>query len=187
MIGDLSRKGNSLPIVGLSGAEVGELVSSSSGRQAEEKLVATRHQATDRNPLFVDGVVRLLIAEGRLARAESGDAFRIPNGVQESIRRRLVKLPEETSQMLSIASVMGNEVEIEVLGQVSGSAPDEIIERMEGALRAGIVVNSPIGGARYRFSHALIREALYQDLPAKRRSSYTPRLAQRSRKFIRTT
>jgi hypothetical protein len=40
---------------------------------------------------------------------------------------------------------------------------------MEGALRAGIVVNSPIGGSHYRFSHVLVREVLYRDLPTKRR------------------
>ena len=57
LIGDLSREGNSFPIMGLSEAEVGELVSSSWGRQADAKLVADVYQATDGNPLFVDGVV----------------------------------------------------------------------------------------------------------------------------------
>jgi tetratricopeptide (TPR) repeat protein len=169
LIGDLSREGHSLPMVGLSELEVGEFVANSSGRKADGRLVADLYQATDGNPLFVDGVVRLLVAEGRLDRAAAGDTFKIPDGVQESIRRRLLKLPEETNRMLSIASVIGNEFETQLLTQASGSASEEIVERLEGALRAGIVVDSPIGGPHYRFSHPLVREALYQDLPARRR------------------
>jgi tetratricopeptide (TPR) repeat protein len=169
LLGDLSREGHSIPIVGLSEAEVGEFVASSSGKKADQKLVAHLYQAADGNPLFVDGVLRLLIAEGKLDQAVAGDAFKIPDGVQESIRRRLVKLPKETNLLLSIASVIGTEVESQLLAKVSGSTPDEIVERMEGALRAGIMIDSPIGDSHYRFSHPLVREALYQDLPTKRR------------------
>jgi tetratricopeptide (TPR) repeat protein len=170
LIGDLSREGHSIPILGLSEAEVGEFVASRSGRKADEKLVADLYQTTDGNPLFVDGVVRLMVAEGKLDRAGAGDAFKIPDGVRESIRRRLVKLPEETNRMLSIASVIGNEVETQLLAQVSGSAAEQIVERMERVLRAGIIIDLATDGSHYRFSHALVREALYQDLPAARRA-----------------
>jgi predicted ATPase len=80
LIGELSREGHSIPIVGLSEAEVGEFLTSRSGKKADEKLVANLYQATDGNPLFVDGVVRLLVAEGKLERAVTGEAFKIPRG-----------------------------------------------------------------------------------------------------------
>jgi predicted ATPase len=60
LIGDLSREGHTIPIAGLSQAEVGEFVASSSGGKADEKLVADLYRATDGNPLFVDGVVRVM-------------------------------------------------------------------------------------------------------------------------------
>src|SRR6516225_4138352 len=41
---------------------------------------------------------------------------------------------------------------------------------METVLRAGIIVDHATGGSHYRFSHALVREAMYQDLPATRRT-----------------
>ena len=69
LIGDLTREGHSIPIAGLSQTEVGEFVESSSGKKADDKLVADLYQATDGNPLFVDGVVRLLVAEGKVDRA----------------------------------------------------------------------------------------------------------------------
>jgi predicted ATPase len=40
---------------------------------------------------------------------------------------------------------------------------------MEGALWAGNLIDSG-GSSHYRFSHAWVREALYEDLPAKRRN-----------------
>src|SRR5215469_15221463 len=132
LIGDLSREGHSLLIPGLSEAEVGEFVASSSGKEADEKLVSGLYQATDGNPLFVDGVVRLLASEGKLNGKGAGDAFKIPEGVQESIRRPLVKLAEETNRILSIASVIGNQFETQLLAHVSGFAPEEIVDRMEG-------------------------------------------------------
>jgi predicted ATPase len=170
LIGDMNREGYSIPIAGLSQAEVGEFVESSAGKKADDKLVADLYQATDGNPLFVDGVVRLLVAEGKLGRARlHSSAFSIPDGVRESIRRQLVKLQEETTALLSIASTIGTDFETGLLGRVSGSAAQEIVERMDEAERARIVIDYATGASRFRFSHALVREALYKDLSAKRR------------------
>ncbi len=170
LIGDLCRAGHSIPLAGLSQAEVGEFVESSSGEKADGKLVESLFQATDGNPLFVDGVVRLLIAEGRVDRAgPDGIAFKLPDGVRESILRRLVRLSEETNSMLSMASAIGNEFEARLLAEVSAYPTEQITERMEEATRAGIVIDGGTGDSRYRFSHALVREAVYKDLPARRR------------------
>ena len=50
LIGNLSREGHSLPILGLSEAEVGEFVAINSGKKANGKLRTDFHQATDGNP-----------------------------------------------------------------------------------------------------------------------------------------
>ena len=141
LVGDLDREGRSILIPGLSEVETGEFVESNVGKRADRKLVADLYHATDGNPLFVDGVLRLLVAAGRvnIARVDA-NAFKIPDGVRDSIRRRLERLPEETNLMLSIASVIGNDFETRLLGEVSGSAAEQLIERMEEAGRAGIVL-----------------------------------------------
>ena len=170
LIGDLTRESLALPIPGFSEAETREFIETNSGKKAVNKLVTDLYQATDGNPLFVDGVVRLLVAEGKVDRTRlDGTAFKIPDGLRESIRRRLAKLPEETSPILSAASVIGNDFETRLLAKVSGSTAKQITEQMEGAILAGIVIVGATGSKRYRFSHALIREALYQDLALIRR------------------
>jgi tetratricopeptide (TPR) repeat protein len=168
LIGDLNREGRPVPIAGLSEAEVGQFVERSSGQKPDDKLVADLYRATDGNPLFVDGVVRLLIAERKLGKAtRSRNAFKIPDGVRESIRRGLAALSEETNAVLSIASVIGNEFDARLLERVSGSSAEQIVEQMEEATRIGTVDSARAGYACYQFSHALIREAIYEEIAAK--------------------
>jgi predicted ATPase len=169
LVGDLIREGRTVSIAGLSQAEVGAFIERSAAKKADDKLVADLYHATDGNPLFVDGVVRLLAAEGKLARGFDGAAFKIPDGVRESIRRRLAALSNEANSLLSVASVIGNEFETRLLERVSGHSPEQMVERIDEAVRIGILKTEAPGFARQQFSHALIREALYDDLAANRR------------------
>ena len=170
LIGDLIREGRTVSISGLSQAEVGEFIELSSVKKADDKLVADLYQATDGNPLFVDGVVRLLAAEGTLARTGfDGSAFKIPHGVRESIRRQLAALSDEANALLSIASVIGNEFATRLLERVSGRSPEQIVEQTDEATRIGVLRPRASEFARQQFSHALIREVLYDDLAANRR------------------
>jgi tetratricopeptide (TPR) repeat protein len=167
LIGHLIREGSTLPLAGLSKTEVRQFVEQSSGQKAKEKLVADLYRATNGNPLFVDGVVRLLIAGGKVD--IGSNEFEIPDGVRESIRRRLATLSSETKTLLSIASVIGNEFDVRSLELVSGSHAEQIVERFEDSRRIGIVSSSGSLPRQYRFAHALVREVLYRDLPASRR------------------
>ena len=88
LIGDLIREGQTVSIAGLSQAEVGAFIERGSAKKADDKLVSDLYHATNGNPLFVDGVVRLLAAEGKLERTGfDSSAFKIPDGVRGSIRR----------------------------------------------------------------------------------------------------
>jgi tetratricopeptide (TPR) repeat protein len=170
LIGDLIREGRTVSVAGLSQAEVGEFIERSAAKKADDKLVADLYHATDGNPLFVDGVVRLLAAEGKLARTGfDGSSFRIPDGVRESIRRRLAALSDEARSLLSIASVIGNEFEMRLLGRVSERSQEQMVEQIDEAVRIGVLRAGTPGFARRQFSHALIREVLYDDLGSNRR------------------
>jgi tetratricopeptide (TPR) repeat protein len=170
LIGDLIREGRTVSVGGLSQAEVGEFIERGSAKKADDKLVTDLYHATDGNPLFVDGVVRLLAAEGKLEQTGfDGSAFKIPDGVRESIRRRLAELSAEANSLLSIASVIGNEFDQRLLERISGRSSEQMIEQTDEALRIGVLRTGGPGFARQQFSHALIREVLYEDLAANRR------------------
>jgi tetratricopeptide (TPR) repeat protein len=171
LLGDLSREGRRLPLRGLGPAEVGRFIEMVSGIAPAPGLVSAVHRVTDGNPFFLDEVVRVLASDGRLA---AGDALplerlRVPAGVREAIRRRLLPLGSERRAVLAIAAVLGHEFDLQVLQRASELSPERILEVLGEAARAGILLELPSAPGRCGFSHTLVRESLYDDLPPARR------------------
>ncbi|HUA34455.1 MAG TPA: AAA family ATPase [Candidatus Binataceae bacterium] len=167
LAGALIREGLTIPLAGLSQDEVGRFIERTAGQKARDTLITELYRVSGGSPLFVEGVVRLLVAEGKID--SSTASFEIPDGVRESIRRRLAALSTETNSTLSIASVIGNDFKARLLEALPGLSAEQIVERMDEAARFGIVTGGSAPHWQYRFSHALVREVLYKDLPAKRR------------------
>jgi tetratricopeptide (TPR) repeat protein len=170
MLGDIIRHGQRLPLRGLRERDVGEVVERVAGHRPSDRVVRAIHHATEGNPFFVDEVVRLLTAEGRLDDAARVAAVRIPDGVRETIRHRLEPLPDRTLQLLYTASVIGREFRIDTLQRVSGADHAELDEALGEALGGGVIAERASALGSYGFSHGLIRETLYDDLGPRRRA-----------------
>jgi tetratricopeptide (TPR) repeat protein len=169
-LGDIIRHGQRLPLRGLRERDVGEVVERVAGRRPPDRVVRAIHSATEGNPFFVDEVVRLLSAEGRLDDAAQVAGVRIPDGVRETIRHRLEPLPDRTLQLLHTASVIGREFRIDTLQRVSGAEPTELDAALGEAVDSGVIAELPSALGSYGFSHGLIRETLYDDLGPQRRA-----------------
>ncbi|MFP5362132.1 MAG: ATP-binding protein [Thermoleophilia bacterium] len=168
-LGDIIRHGRRLPLRGLRERDVAEVVEQVAARRAPEPVVRAIHQATEGNPFFVDELVRLLSAEGRLDDAAQVAGARIPDGVRETIRHRLDPLPDSTRRLLCTAAVIGREFRIDTLQRVSGAEPAQLDEALGEAVGTGIVAERAGTLGAYAFSHGLIREAVYDDLGPHRR------------------
>jgi tetratricopeptide (TPR) repeat protein len=163
VIGELSREGHSIPVGGLNEFEVTKLVEFRAGRSPDDTLVAKLCAATKGNPLFVDGIVRNLIAERAIGSSGALDRpFKIPNGIQEAIRSRLDGLSPESNSVLAAAAAIGNEFDFDLCRIVADVSAEEAHRRLDEASSLGIA--EAIWRGRYRFSHALIREAVYDQL-----------------------
>jgi len=171
-LAELARNGIGERIVlrGLTGRDVARFIEMTVGIQPPEKLVAAVYKETEGNPFFVNEVVRLLAAEGRLERLDDMGSLsiRIPEGVREVIGRRLDHLSEGANRVLSIASVLGREFNLEALEPLSNLSPN-LFDCVEEALAARIIVEVPRVAGQYKFSHALIRETLYDEMSTHRR------------------
>jgi tetratricopeptide (TPR) repeat protein len=134
-------------------------------------VVAAVHRYTEGNPLFVGEVVRLLAAEGRLERAgdPAGLRLAIPEGIREVIGRRVARLPEECARMLGLASVFGRDFSLRPLEGLSGVPAGELLDVLDDGIATGMVAAVPGAPGRLRFTHALIRDTLYDSIPAGRR------------------
>jgi tetratricopeptide (TPR) repeat protein len=169
-LGDIIRHGQRLPLRGLRERDVGEVVERVAGRRPPDGVVRAIHHATEGNPFFVDEVVRLLSAEGRLDSEAQVAGLRIPDGVRETIRHRLAPLPDRARILLLTAAVIGREFRLDTLQRVCDLEPAELDGALGEAVGCGVIAELPPAIGAYGFSHGLIREALYDDLGPQRRS-----------------
>jgi tetratricopeptide (TPR) repeat protein len=172
LFAELARVGHRIPLRGLSRPEVGTYISRVAARAPPEAVVAKVHDVTAGNPLFVGEVVRVLLADASLADAGQPIAdpvLRLPEEVQALIRRRVAGLETETIANLRVAAVIGREFELRVLHRVSRLSIRRLADALSAAVRVGILAEDVSVPGRYAFTHDLVRETLYQDMPAARR------------------
>ena len=146
------------------------------GPEPTDELVATIAHRTRGNPFFVTEVLRMLPAEAGAPDARSVGRI-VPQSVQEVIRHRIAWLPDEVVHALAGAAAVGAEVEAPVLAAMLDLDGGDLLDRIEPALRAGILEAIPDTIGRYRFSHGLVQETVYGDMGAAQRARMHHRAA----------
>jgi adenylate cyclase len=130
------------------------------------------------NPLYVEEVVRGLVAQGVLVR--DGDGWRcagddaaldVPPTIQGLLLSRLDRLAAAARRVIQGAAVLGPVFDLELLREVAGE-PGPLDATLELLRDAELVeeVGRGAGARRYRFSHALFQEVVYQNLLVSRRT-----------------
>lgn len=172
-LAELSRKPVTRTILlqGLAEPDVTRFIELTTGFTPPAPLVKAIHRQTEGNPLFVGEVVRLLAREGRLEQAAETQTWRlnVPVGLRQVIARRLAHLSAECNRVLILASVLGREFTLDALEQISAVRGDQLLGILDEAASARVVTDVPGAPNRLRFAHALIRDALYDDLTPTRR------------------
>ena len=164
---------------GLTLPEVARFIGTIAGSPPTDALAMTIHAETEGNPLFVGELVRLLAAEGRLEEAATPQGRpSIPRGVRDVIEHRLRHLSQDAKRLLAVASVLGREFRLDALERVSERSGDELLDLLDEAIAAGVVVDLPGGRSGLRFTHALIRDSLYDGLGRKERRRLHRRAAE---------
>jgi DNA-binding SARP family transcriptional activator len=163
-----------LRLGGLSGEEVAEFVRSSSGVAGSEVATAI-HELTEGTPFFLCELWRELLetdavekAGGVLQLARPLGALATPRGVRDVTRYRLSRLAPVTREMLELAAVIGPTFELTVLERAGGSSG--VASSLEEALATGTIEELPGPALACRFSHELLRRALYDRLSGLRRA-----------------
>ena len=160
-----------LVLAGLEPDAVGQFIELAAKVTPHGRLVAAVWRETSGNPLFVGEAVRLLSAEGRLNEVADPLSLRVavPAGVRAVIARRIGHLSEATGRALGLGAVLGPEFSLEVLRRIGDYGADQALDLVDEAVQAGLL--QPVSGVlgRYRFSHDLVRETLYDELSPGRR------------------
>ncbi|MEA2166828.1 MAG: hypothetical protein QOF76_128, partial [Solirubrobacteraceae bacterium] len=173
-----------ISLSGLGESDGAALLAALTGEGAPAEFGRAVWTETEGNPFFIEELGRHLIetgavqvAEGRWASDLSVAQIGIPEGVQHLIRRRLSLMRETTRQTLISAAVLGREFDVAALEALGDRSELELVEALEEALDARLVREASQAG-RYRFSHALVRETLYQEQSALRRQAHHRNAAQ---------
>src|SRR6266704_971466 len=181
VISALETAGALLTLEGLSPDEIQAMLPG-----AGADVLAAVQRRSEGNPLFVSQVARLL---GRDA-ADVEDVP-VPAGIRQAIRRQLTRLDTRplvsgqgtadggavARQVLATASALGPEADPALVAAALDMPPEPVAALFDGAVEAGLLRAGPGPGGRYRFGHALIREALYSELPPRARADTHRRIA----------
>ena len=104
-------------------------------------------------------------AEELLAAALQGETLQgeaLPWGLTDVLLARVEQCSPAAQQVLRVAAVAGRRVRHELVAAVSGLAPAPLDQALAEVVHAHLLVVSDDG--RYRFRHALLREAVLADL-----------------------
>jgi DNA-binding SARP family transcriptional activator len=143
-------------------------------------LARAIHAETEGVPFFVLEVLRHLIETGTLRSPDARSHLEevgLPEGVREVMGRRLSRLDGATVEVLRIAAVVGAEFDPAVVRAAGGFDEDTVLDALEEAGEARLIVE--VGGwtPRYRFAHALVRATVLDALTAARLAAWHRRVA----------
>ena len=135
---------------------------SSAARLAD--VVSRVWSLSEGNPFVIVETMRAL-REGRLP-DEAG--VELPRRVREMITARLARLGARAQEVARVASAFTREFEFPVLQRASGLSRRETAEAVEELVRRRVL---DAVGERFDFTHARLRQAVYQSLLVPRRQA----------------
>jgi DNA-binding winged helix-turn-helix (wHTH) protein/predicted ATPase len=151
-----------------------------------EALAWVLHRHTNGNPFFLVTVVQELVRQGVLAQQGPGWTLRgdldavascVPDSIRHLIEHQLVYISAEDQDILAVASAAGVEFSAAAVAAGVEQDTEHVETRCDALIRRGQFLVSrgidewPDGtvATRYRFSHDLYHEVLYDRVPASRR------------------
>jgi predicted ATPase/DNA-binding CsgD family transcriptional regulator len=167
-------------LFGLSGAEVSDLVSRTAGGDPDpeaHELAATIRDLTGGNAFLVCELWRALVetgivevADGQVRVTRPLGELGTPESVREVVSQRLSRLAPKTIDLLELAAVAGPEFELEPIRRAAGLAEPELHAALEEAVGSGMIEELPSQRLACRFTHEIVRRALYDRISRLRRA-----------------
>jgi DNA-binding CsgD family transcriptional regulator/tetratricopeptide (TPR) repeat protein len=169
-----------LRLAGLSEAEIGEFAWRASGCDPAAELSGLAEAIRDLtggNAFLVCELWRALIETGAVeASAETVrvtlplDRLASPESVREVTGQRLSRLDPGSIELLELAATVGGEFELEAIRAAAGMGEPELLAALEQAVASGMIEELPSQGLSCRFTHELVRRAIYDGLSRARQA-----------------
>ncbi len=161
----------------LSDEDVSAFIRASTDAEADGGLASTIGELTGGTPLLLCELWRDLRESGAVEVSGAGvhlslptSEVRGPERLRDVVRQRLSRLAPETTSTLELASVAGTQFELRVLAHAAGRTQATVATAVEEAIRHGLVEELPESVPAWRFTHELVRRAVYDRIPGIRRA-----------------
>ncbi|MEH3154411.1 MAG: BTAD domain-containing putative transcriptional regulator [Gordonia paraffinivorans] len=158
-----------LSVPPLSASEVAVLADQVAEESLTDRERADLAERTGGNPLFVSEYARL----SRDERA-GGD---IPVAVRSVLDRRLASLPDEVREVLQVAAVIGDELDLRALAAISGTPASTVADLLDRAADHRIITASGDADG-YVFAHGLLRQEVLATMRSSARRRIHARVAE---------
>ena len=137
-------------LAGMTRSELTMLLAGVTGRVPADSIVDDVLARSEGNPFYAEELLAVRTGAGAL-----------PASVRDAILTRVARLPESVQAVLREAALVGATVDDRLLSAVAGRPLGEIGEALRDAVAHQILVLERDG---CRFRHALVREAVYDEL-----------------------
>jgi hypothetical protein len=159
--GALLRSGLVITLPPFAEDDVAGLMAGATGAPPGPDLVKIIAERSGGNPLLATELVRQLSSQP----ARAGQArVMVPDSIRVMTRARLGELDEPTRSVIGSAAVLGARFRRDILARLAGVPAGDLA----GALAAGRDARllEPAGPGEDRFRHELVRDAIYDAIPA---------------------
>jgi DNA-binding CsgD family transcriptional regulator len=120
------------------------------GHSPDRAVADAIYERAQGNPLFTEELL-----------ACAGECDAVPDTLADLLLQAVRRLPEDTQEVLRVASAGSGTTSDALLAQVTGLDAGKLIAAIRPAVAANVLVTS---GDGYSFRHALIQEAVHADL-----------------------
>ena len=177
-----------LRLSGFSGDEVTEFVRRAAGGDlgtGPPELAQVIGNLTEGNAFLVCELWRALvetqfveIADTKIRLTRPVTDLGTPDSVREVVSQRLSRLAPGTTELLELAATAGAEFELDTVRRAAGLGEPELLAALDEAGSSGMIEELSSRTLAYRFTHELVRRALYDRPSGRRRAELHLRIAE---------
>jgi tetratricopeptide (TPR) repeat protein/KaiC/GvpD/RAD55 family RecA-like ATPase len=128
-------------------------------------------EKTRGNPFFTEEVIESLKEEDVIYREEGAwkfkesSAIEFPESVKNILKTRFSRLDEDCQNVLTMASLIGNDFTLEATCAVTGIEEDKLLKLMDKLFKTGLIKERVIRGEGIcSFADILVRDVIYEEI-----------------------
>jgi predicted ATPase len=145
-----------------------QLAESLMSRIASSEFIDELQERSEGIPLYIEELIA------------GGASHSVPDTVSEAVRTRMSQLAPASRDLAAAASVIGSAFPLDLLMAVVHDDPSTVDDALVELQNRHFIVGSGASGDDFDFRHALIRDAIYGEIPPNRRRALHATIARAS-------